>query len=301
MPSRDLESDCREVESSDGDISQDGLVDAVKSNGQLLEELLDRVSAVQSQLAGDGDSSPESQRQEGCSDEDRQWLEERVDDYRRELDACEQKIADLEKQNEDLASQVASSTVRQTVACSDSGTSDALSWEDRKKLILQQMEEGSYDAEGFADHFESDEADSSDPVRFVEQLQDELERTKEDLARRDDEIGELHCLLEQQSSACSGGVAVGAAAIAGMVDSNEIVQQERERLQQLQEEWEEKFRQSEIEVSLERAKLSRERMELARQNSELEERIEHMQRENRQSEESGNSRRWLAKLGLAED
>ena len=48
-----------------------------------------------------------------------------------------------------------------------------------------------------------------------------------------------------------------------MIDENELVVQERERLQMLQVEWEEKFREGEIQASLERAKLSRERQELA--------------------------------------
>ena len=75
-----------------------------------------------------------------------------------------------------------------------------------------------------------------------------------------------------------------------------------ERLQQLQDEWEDKFRQTEIEASLERAKLSRERQELANKMSEIEEQLSHAKREARHhaTNEEGPSRRWLAKLGLAD-
>ena len=88
-----------------------------------------------------------------------------------------------------------------------------------------------------------------------------------------------------------------------MLDSDELVQQERERLQMLQAEWQEKFRQGEIEASLERAKLSRERQELAKKQDELQERLERNQREARQAQgkkgsSSASSGRWLAKLGL---
>ena len=135
----------------------------------------------------------------------------------------------------------------------------------------------------------------------LQQLHDEVIGARGELERRDEEIHELRSLLEEQSGTRGDGVAVGAAAIAEMLDADELVQQERERLQALQQQWEEKFRESEIEASLERAKLSRERLELARKNSELEERLEHLRREARQAEETGpSSRRWLAKLGLAD-
>ena len=80
------------------------------------------------------------------------------------------------------------------------------------------------------------------------------------------------------------------------------VREERERLQQMQEEWEEKFRQAEIEASLERAKLSRERQEVASKMADLEEQLAHAKRDSRHSasDDDGTSRRWLAKLGLAD-
>ena len=218
------------------------------------------------------------------------------------------KISDLEQQNEDLASKVASSNVRRSVTSEHSSSSDALSWEDRKALILQQMEEDSFDASEFIDKLNVPEATQEDdqpldPVSYVQQLHSDLQRREEDLQRREDEIGELRCLLEQQSGTREGGVAIGAAAIAQMVDADELVREERERLQQLQAQWEEKFRESEIEASLERAKLSRERQELAKKTEQLEEQLEHLRRESRQvvPESSGTSRRWRAKLGLTED
>ena len=130
-----------------------------------------------------------------------------------------------------------------------------------------------------------------------------LKRRDAELSRRDDEIRELRCLLQQQSETRECGVAIGAAAIAQMIDADELVQEERQRLQLLQAEWEEKFRQGEIEASLERAKLSRERQQLAVKQTELEEQLEHLRRESRQDQEVGSasSRRWLVKLGLTEN
>ncbi len=216
----------------------------------------------------------------------------------------ENEVAELQSQNSDLASQVASSSVRQTVSDASSGCNDALSWEERKKLILQQMEEDTFDADSFVSSMQDKTGnDGESPSGFVEHLHAELEARQADLASRDEEIRELRCLLDQQSETRGGGVAIGAAAIAQMIDADELVSEERERLQLLQVEWEEKFRQGEIEASLERAKLSRERQELAKKQTELEEQLEHLRRESRQDEEAGSSssRRWLVKLGLSDN
>ena len=223
------------------------------------------------------------------SDEENRRLRDQV----RELQA---QLAELEQQNGDLASQVAGSNIRKSVADDHSDCTEALSWEERKALILQQMESDSFDSDAFVENLSSESASEAahDPAAYVEQLHREMQR-------RDEEIQELRCLLEQQGGAREGGVAIGAAAIAQMVDSDELVQEERRRLQQLQAEWEEKFRQGEIAASLERAKLSRERQELARKNEELEEQLAHLRRECRSVEQDGQpSRRWLTKLGLSE-
>jgi hypothetical protein len=87
-----------------------------------------------------------------------------------------------------------------------------------------------------------------------------------------------------------------------MFDQDAIIREERENLKRVQEEWREKLRLAEVEISVERAKL-------ARDKSQLDERF-------RQMEESGNSAsgapteeksqakpsrgRWLEKLGLKE-
>jgi hypothetical protein len=76
-------------------------------------------------------------------------------------------------------------------------------------------------------------------------------------------------------------------------------------LKQLQLQWEEKFRQGEIEASLERAKLSRERQELARKQRELDEKLEKIRSElhpeqDGSSPDATSTRRWLVKLGLCD-
>jgi predicted HAD superfamily phosphohydrolase len=87
-----------------------------------------------------------------------------------------------------------------------------------------------------------------------------------------------------------------------LLDDNELVREERQRLQELKASWEEKLRKIEIESSLERAKLSRERQELANRLVEAENEVEQLRRTCRTEIETGGaSRKWLAKLGIGAD
>ncbi len=232
--------------------SDDSLYCAVESNARLLELLLEQFTDLREQIVdrqiGTIPGGPQ-QRDPGPGES------EACDRLQQQIAEYQDRIAELERQTDDLASQIANKNVRQTVACVDSGSSDALSWEDRKKLILQQMETDSFDAESFIENLQAETSDTPiDPVDYVQQIHAELSRKSDELKRRDDEIRELQCLLEQRPDTRDADVAIGAAAIAEMVDADELVQQERARLKQLQTEWEEKFRQGEIEASLERAK-----------------------------------------------
>lgn len=274
------------------------LTEAVESNTELLQQLLDQVAGLR-EVVVPADAVTHSA---GSSVAAEAELDEECERLGRQIADLEYEVSELRQQNSDLASQVASSNVQRTVSHA-SGGNDAMSWEERKQLILQQMEQDTFDADAFASSLDTEASEvSQDPSEFVRQLSSELQSRDVELAKRDEELRELRHLLDQQSGAREGGIAVGAAAIAEMIDADELVQQERERLQLLQEEWEEKFRQGEIEASLERAKLSRERQELAQKQAELEEQLEHIRRETRDHQESGSSsRRWLVKLGLADN
>ncbi len=281
--------DTLEQRDSESQVGQSVLA-TVQDNQELLQRLLDQVSDL-SQLLSTGHSFPvASDRENGQDDEaavDRLHLEEQIAQL-------ESQVEDLRQQNRELASKVAGNSVRETI--SNTEAVEALSWNQRKELILQQLEEECFDAESFVSNMAYQrEGDQETPELYLERLVRELES-------RNQEIQELRHLLDSQSKTHDGQFAVGAAAIAGMIDSDELVQQERERLQRLQVEWEEKFREGEIEASLERAKLSRERQQLARKQAELAEELEHMKREARHQEASPSpsSRRWLAKLGLSD-
>lgn len=292
----------------------DPVMDAIAANTAMIQHLLDRLGP---QNENTGNQAPAlgtpglendlvvQQLQDEIAE-----LRHRNDELIMELQRRQNRIDELSQQSDDLAAQVAQFGVRQTLATPQSSSGDALSWEDRKQLILQQLEADTFDADDFVESItqeltldEANDQTPCSPQELFEELVSRLQSSESELAQRKAEISELQMLLDQQSETREGGVAIGAAAIAQMVDSDELVMQERERLQVLQDQWEEKFRQSEIEASLERAKLSRERQQLAKKTEQLEEELEHLRREERQSfdpAESGTSRRWLAKLGLSD-
>jgi hypothetical protein len=287
------------------------VIDAIESNGQLLLQLLEQVDSLREVVNEAKSPSDETidivQVEQSINEAEGEAFRDRIGDL-------EGQVEELQQQNSDLAAQVANANVRQTVSTTSSGSSDALSWDERKKLIFEQMENDSFDAETFLETLQnkpgddaerpSDEAES--PSEFLESLSRELQKCNAELAEREEELHEFRCLAQERSETRDDGVAIGAAAIAELVDSDELIQQERERLQMLQVEWEEKFREGEIAASLERAKLSRERQELAKKQALLEEQIEHNRRAARQEEEcdsgsdSASSRKWMVKLGLHE-
>ena len=101
------------------------------------------------------------------------------------------------------------------------------------------------------------------------EIEDIIRKTDAIIAEKNREIEELKMLLENQSNNL-GNVAVGAAALGQMFDQDAIVREERENLKRIQDEWREKLRLAEVEISVERAKL-------ARDKSQLEERLRQME------------------------
>jgi len=243
---------------------------------------------------------------------------EELRQLRKELEEAWRSNEDLRQDNESLTAQLAQANASQTIQ-SNIGVDESLSWEDRKAVIMAQMEADSFDADSFIDSlseqtqesFRSESTNSPEeyegeqtPSQFVESLAGRIGDMEDVIRRREQEISDLKNLLENQSGTWQSetresGIAIGAAAIAGLIDADPLVIEERARLQQLKDDWEDKFRQSEIEASLERAKLSRERQELAKRTQDLEERLDELQREKKnEANPPAKGRRWLAELGL---
>lgn len=169
-----------------------------------------------------------------------------------------------------------------------SHSSESFSWEERKLAWLRQLEH------------ETQVETNVSPSRVLE-IEKIIEQTDQEVMRRDKEIADLRSLLQEQSVA-SNGMAVGAAAIAQIIEADDLIIEERQRLKQLQEEWEQKQRQGEIEMSLERAKLARERLELQERMRSLEAMNANQAVDEKGAPSPGKSRgNWLARLGLRDE
>jgi hypothetical protein len=169
-----------------------------------------------------------------------------------------------------------------------SHSSESFSWEERKLAWLRQLEH------------ETQVENNVSPSRVLE-IEKVIERTDQEVLRRDKEIADLKSLLQEQSVA-SNGMAVGAAAIAQIIEADDLIIEERQRLKQLQEDWEQKQRQGEIEMSLERAKLARERLELQERMRSLEAMHANQVMDEKGAPSPGKSKgNWLARLGLRDE
>lgn len=201
-------------------------------------------------------------------------------------------LAEVRQQNADLAMQLARAQMSNYPTTPhhlnlSALNQESMTWEQRKKLILQQLE----------NETEAEDHPGSPHLRV--NIEDVLRTTQAEIDRRDEEIAELRSIVQQQSNTREG-VAIGAAAIAQMLDSDELVKLEREKLIAIQREWESKLREAEIQMSIERAKLSRERAELEMQirASADQANSQPLQSNAIPTADSKPVRRWLEHLGL---
>jgi hypothetical protein len=225
-------------------------------------------------------------RESGDGDRDALALKSRLEEVLSEM-------ADLRQQNEELATRLAAQTTRSIKATTLGNivSHEQMTWEQRKEMILQQLDEDeSVDGDTHASTDDGAQTDANDKQRL--EIRRVLETTEHEIARRDREIEELREIVRTQSEA-RDGVAIGAAGLAAMLDTDQLIQQERQKLKDIQLEWEAKLRQAEIDLSMERAKLARERTDLEKQRTEP------------PTETcpagSEKQRRWLDYLGLKEE
>ncbi len=191
-------------------------------------------------------------------------------------------LRELRRRNAELETRIAQSVQA-------SSGSSAMDWESQKKRMLAALE-----AEERNEKIAPDRADDRLTIEGTIQITDQM------IADKDAEIAELKRLLEEQSQNV-GNMAVGAAAIGAMLESDDIVQQERERLTQLEAEMNDKLRQAEIDISRERAKLARDRVEIDELRRQLEiERSRPLPTVDPAGRKTPGGN-WLARLGLKGD
>jgi len=223
---------------------------------------------------------------------------------------CEMAIADvrdLKRRNMELEeslarAQAGGSRAAKPAAEIDGGSPD---WEATKRRMLASLQadgDTAHSAEGEAGESDADSSEEAAAERLT--IESTIQITDDIVAQKDRELAELKLLLSQQSDNI-GSVAVGAAAIADVLGQDELIRQEREKLNSLQEEWREKLRRAEIDISIERARL-------ARQRAEVDEKLQNIETHRTSQAPDGSGAagdgskkpvrgRWLARLGLKDD
>jgi hypothetical protein len=208
-------------------------------------------------------------------------------DLKRRYEMSLDDLRELKSQNAELQQQIgrAKSSVS-GFAPGNIVAAGPLDWESIKRHILATLES---------------DADENDPKGHAEKLkiEDVIRLTNNAIADKNREIEELRRQLKQAAEAKPAGAAAAAAA-EQLFSADATILAERERLRQLQEQWKDKMRQAEIEVSLERAKLTRQR-------AEIEERLRVVESEQMQlpppiaaSKGGKPIQRWRVRLGLGD-
>lgn len=208
-------------------------------------------------------------------------LRNRFDESQTELRELQRRHLELERAHESALA---------APRPADVGGSQAMDWESQKRRLLAALES---------------ECDMNDPKSRSDRLTVEgaIRITDGVVHEKEREIAELKQMLAQQS--CNvGEVSIGAAALAGMLDQDDLIREHREQAETLKKQWEEKLRAAEIEISIERAKLGRDRNELLEKQAELEAQLSRKGSEPAPAVSATNDPkktgggRWLARLGL---
>jgi|GEM_PF-3242635 len=204
------------------------------------------------------------------------------EDHRRRYEMSIEEIRELKKQVKGLEDQLAIGGG----AVGASSTADSVNWELQKQQIMASLET---DFDGQDDRDLPERAD-------IERI---FEQTNQIVAAKDHEIDKLRRLLENNKDDYDLESVPGEATSNEVLNNDAIIREEREKLRRLQEEWNEKLRKTEIEISIERANIAREMAKLTEKERTLEN-CGKAEVGPADDEVGGGSRtgRWLERLGL---
>jgi len=258
-------------------------------NEQLLGvlEQLTELEQLRSERDELGDRLREAERDHASGEVDPDQ-QQQMRDLQDRFEMAVQEVRELKALNEQLAQQVEAKDCVSPEPSPAGG--QGFDWETQKQRLLEQLESD----------FDSSDAEQAKDKMTVEGA---IRITDQVVAEKEKEIEELKQLLDDQSNNV-GAVAVGAISVAEVVDQDELVREERENLKRIQDEWHDKLRQAEVDISVERAKIARERMELdeklRRLEAELPEGADGSGRDSDSAKKAPRGR-WLTRLGLREE
>lgn len=201
-------------------------------------------------------------------------------DLRRRLEEAQETVRDLKIRCAALErSQAAGSSA---VAAGEV----PMDWESQKRRLLAAL----------------DAVDPRDPARAdLPTIEGTIRITDNVVAEKDREIEALQLRVEELSR--------GEPTVAeSLIDQDEFIARHRAEAERLRDEWSEKLRVTEIELSLERAKLARERTDLEEQRAEFEAQQARCAKDAvvapkaaGETQRKTGGGRWLARLGLREN
>jgi chromosome segregation ATPase len=207
---------------------------------------------------------------------------QQIADLQRRFELAVEDVRDLKKQNAQLESQMAEAKSTAPVAASPAGGD----WAAVKKQLLASLEGETGDV-------------APAGQKEISSIQNTVRITDEVVASKDRQIAELKLKLASNGGT-NGDTPVVADGVNANVDSDAVIQKHRARIAQIEQEMEDKLRETEMQLSLERAKIAREQAQL----TELRIELESMRGPNGTVSESGGNapkRRWLSKLGLGDE
>ncbi|HEX3599754.1 MAG TPA: hypothetical protein VHU84_06395 [Lacipirellulaceae bacterium] len=209
--------------------------------------------------------------------------EQSLADLQRRFELAVEDVRELKTKNAKLESQLAAASSRPTANAVDTGGTD---WESQKRRLLASLEETAED--------END----AELAKERATIAGTIEITDAVVAEKDRLLAEMSTELEALRYRPVGNEEARSQKINDLIDSDAVINQHRERSQQLEREIEQKLRTAELELSVERAKM-------ARQKAELEELRANLEAERQLFEANGGvptpgapKRRWLSKLGI---
>ncbi len=206
------------------------------------------------------------------------------EDHDRRYETAMKELQRLKARNEELEEQL--TKTQQGKAALATLHEGSVDWEAQKQQLLAALE----------DFDEEDEEDVAKRVKIEEVIQ----TTSAAIAGKDQQITELRQTVERQAGQAESTVNV-AAALEEILDRDTVVQEEREKLRRLQDEFEQKIRQAEIEIAIQRAEIARQRVEveeIMRQFSEEQRLVSETSNGGSAGDDKWAGRRWLARLGL---
>jgi DNA repair exonuclease SbcCD ATPase subunit len=206
-------------------------------------------------------------------------------DLQRRFELAVEDVRELKTKNSRLEAQLAAARQQSTGAV-DAGGMD---WESQKRRMLASLED-------------SGDGGDEESERRRTTIASTIEITDAVIAEKDQEISELKSQLAACAETSDAPSDDRDQAVNALLDADEIIQQHRQKIAQLEQEMNDKLRAAELEISVERAKIARQKVELDQLQAKLEAERNALGVGAGQATTAGApKRRWLSKLGLGSE